>query len=177
MKSQMPVVAGLTGCPSLLCAATAEELLQLHLEMKSWVGVPRTVRNSLTPEATVRHAEKMLPKDSRLRIFWPKDSQHGAMYLCHQGHVDLADSTTAGVFLFFICLLLFHTILWNAAVGGQHSNVQTFPCPLGCACCTLPSAIMHCCCGNDISHNRCHFSHGGSCDMLVSRCNSCPYTC
>lgn len=79
------------------CLAAAEELLQLYLEMKSWVGVPRTVRNALTPEPTMRHAEKMLPKDSRLRIFWPKDSHHGAMYLCHQGHVDLADSSTGGM--------------------------------------------------------------------------------
>ena len=71
--------------------------------MKSWVGVPRTVRNALTPEVTVRHAEKMLPKDSRMRIFWPKDSQHGAMYLCQQGQVDLADSSSGGTLL-DICL-------------------------------------------------------------------------
>ena len=86
-----------------MCIAAAEELLQLYQEMKSWVGVPRAVRNALTPEATVRHAEKMLPKDSRMRIFWPQDSQHGAMFLCKQAHVDLGDSSSGGR-LPFICL-------------------------------------------------------------------------
>lgn len=89
----------------MLHVAAAEELLQLHGEMKSWVGVPRTVRTALTPEATVKHAEKMLPKDFRMRIFWPKDGHHGAMYLCHQGHVDLADISSGGTALLCICLL------------------------------------------------------------------------
>lgn len=86
---------------AVLCVAAVEEFLQLRREMKSWVGVPRAVRTALTPEATVKHAEKMLPKDCRMRIFWPKGSQHGAMYLCHQAHVDLANSSSGGTSLLF----------------------------------------------------------------------------
>ena len=76
--------------------------------MESWGSVPRDVVNALTPEKAVKHAKKMLTRDCRMRVYMPKDSQHGAMYLCHQAQVNLADSNTGGTSLFLLRLLLCH---------------------------------------------------------------------
>ena len=64
--------------------------------METWGPVPRDVVNALTPEKAVKHAKKMLTRDCRMRVYMPKDSQHGAMYLCNQAQVNLADSNSGG---------------------------------------------------------------------------------
>lgn len=64
--------------------------------MESWGQVPTELRRALTPVKMVRNSCKMLVRDYRMRIFRPDDSQCGAMYLCKQAHVDLADSSRSG---------------------------------------------------------------------------------
>ena len=82
-----------------------EDFHRLLHDMKSWVHVPKQLKSALTPEATVKHADKMLQRDYRMRLFMPKDSQYGAMYLCQQAHVDFATaSTTGGTFVLYVCL-------------------------------------------------------------------------
>lgn len=76
--------------------AAVQDFIQLHMQMESWGQVPVALRRALTPDRTVRHTYKMLVRDYRMRIFMPRDSQYGAMYLCQQAHVDLAHSSTGG---------------------------------------------------------------------------------
>ena len=83
--------------------------------------MPKDVRNSLVPEKAVKHAKKMLTRDYRMRIFMPKDCYNGAMYLCKQGHVDLANSTCGGTFLLYITLL-------GTSAMSQYSTLFVFIC-------------------------------------------------
>lgn len=82
--------------------AAVEEFRQLHREMEGWGQVPRELRNALTPEKAVRHAEGMLAKDERMRVFKPEGSCYGALYLCQQAHVDLATATKTGGMLILL---------------------------------------------------------------------------
>ena len=94
-------------CTDVSCCvavAAVQDFCYLHEDIcQNWGPVPQVVINALVPDKAVEHSRKMLPRDYRMRIFMPKDCQHGAMYLCQQAQVDLADSTRAGTSLFAYC--------------------------------------------------------------------------
>ena len=79
-----------------LCFAAVEDFCELVHEMESWGQVPRQLRTALAPESAVRHAKKMLGRDDRMPVFMAEHSQYGAMYLCQQAHIDLAEASTSG---------------------------------------------------------------------------------
>lgn len=69
--------------------------------MEGWGQVTREVRQALTSDKAVKHAEKMVGKDNRMRVFKPKGSPCGAKHLCQQAHVDLAAAGKSdGMFIF-----------------------------------------------------------------------------
>ena len=157
----------------------------MYQEMKSWGPVPRPVRAALTPEKAVEHAEKMLPRDFRMRIFWPQDSQNGAMYLCKQGHVDLANYSSGSKTS--ICHLQLHDccrpLVFSLCRFGTTES-QAFH---ACASChtVLPSQVLSSTVGAvpmDVFHH-CHLIEwhqiaSNSCYMLIYRCNGpCDHHC
>lgn len=87
-----------------VAVAAVQDFCYLHEDIcQNWGQVPQAVLHALVPERAVEHSKKMLPRDYRMRIFMPKDCQHGAMYLCQQAQVDLANSARCGTSPFSYC--------------------------------------------------------------------------
>lgn len=145
---------GALHCTDVSCCvavAAVQDFCYLCEDMGTWGPVPHAVISALVPEKTVKHSKKMLPRDYRMRIFMPKDCQHGAMYLCEQAHVDLANSAHGGTFLFLQLLLtpvmmLMHVyIVICTNLGGcsyccyqtewASAHHQELACASCCPCC------------------------------------------
>ena len=119
---------------SFVCfVAAVQDFYILHNDIEGWGPVPRDVVNALTPEKAVKHARKMLTRDCRMRIFMPKDNHHGAMYLCNQAQVNLADGNSSGTSPLLLPLLL---SCHDTAAHGSPSALfpATSNMTHGCAC-------------------------------------------
>ena len=132
MGNRVPYCSGMAWpltCNEWNVLAAVEDFRQLHREMEGWKQVPREVRTALTPERAVRHAEKMLGKDNRMRVFKPRGSQYGAMFLCQQAHVDLVTACkSAGRFLSSMPALLETVAILQCCVCAVTMLHSSGPC-------------------------------------------------
>ena len=76
--------------------AAVEEFLQLYESIKNCSLVSKTLKNGLTPEATVEHAKTMLGRDDRMRLFVLAEARHGAMFACTQAKVNVVGGSPSG---------------------------------------------------------------------------------
>ena len=119
------------------CSAAVQDFCILHNDMEGWGVVPRDVVNALTPEKAVKHAKKMLMRDCRMRVYMPQDNQHGAMYLCNQAQVNLADGNSSGASLFLL-LPLQTTVMSSYCSPFHHVS-----CNYDSGLCIIQPGIMY----------------------------------
>ena len=103
----------------------------------AWTKCPKKLKNDLVPEAAVKHADKVLGVDDRMRIWQAADSPYGLMYTCQQAQIQWNSGNPIGMLLLLLsCQPLFITTGFTVVCydhSCKHHSILT--------CCET----SHCC--------------------------------
>lgn len=127
----------------------------------AWTKCPKKLKNDLVPEAAVKHADKVLGVDDRMRIWQHAHSPYGLMYTCQQAQIQWNSGNPIGMLLLLrSCRLLFistgFTVVCYDHSCKHHSLLK---------CCET----SHCCDRNPVEP--CSMASGIFKSKLVATCS------
>jgi len=71
----------------------------LRATIGAWTKCPKQLKNELLPVAAVKHADKVLGVDDRMRIWQHADSPYGLLYTCQQAQIQWNSGNPVGMLL------------------------------------------------------------------------------
>jgi len=71
----------------------------LRATIGAWTKCPKQLKNELLPVAAVKHADKVLGVDDRMRIWQAAHSPYGLMYTCQQAQIQWNSGNPIGMLL------------------------------------------------------------------------------